>query len=155
MKKNVKAGKDPLAVFHHVGKIVRDVDRTAAHLKATGMGSFEPLIISPEEEIVEGKIVNDLKLKIRMGHIGPLKVELIEPVAGERSIWKDVLDRKGEGIHHLAFQVDDIEEAKAAMIEKGLEQIFFARFNKNGAAAYFSSHEIGGLILELFQPPHD
>ena len=147
MKKNVKAGKDPLAVFHHVGKIVRDVDRTAAHLKATGMGSFEPLIISPEEEIVEGKIVNDLKLKIRMGHIGPLKVELIEPVAGERSIWKDVLD--------LAFQVDDIEEAKAAMIEKGLEQIFFARFNKNGAAAYFSSHEIGGLILELFQPPHD
>lgn len=149
------SGKSHLLVFHHVGGIVKDADKTAEQCEAAGMGSFEPLMIKPEEEIIDGKVVEDLRLKIRMGHIGSVKVELIEPVAGKSSIWKDVLDRKGEGIHHLAFEVDDIEEAKAEMIAKGLRLIFFARFNKTGAAAYFETQEIGGLVLELFQPPVD
>ena len=121
-------------------------------IEAGWMASFDALIISREEEIVEAKVVDDFKLKIRMGHIGSLRMELIEPMAGKRSICKDVLDNKGEDIHHFVLQVDDIDEAKAAMIKKGLN-LFLARFKKNKAVAYFASYEFGGFALELLQPP--
>jgi methylmalonyl-CoA/ethylmalonyl-CoA epimerase len=146
-------GKSPLSNIHHVGVIVRDVDETAEYYESLGMGPFEPLIVNGEDERIRGKLINDLKLKIRMGHIGPIRMELIEPVTGTGSIWKEVLERKGEGIHHLAFVVDDIEKAKAELIEKGLKLIFSARFNKNGGAAYFETNKAGDLVLELFQPP--
>ena len=143
----------PLSSFHHVGSIVKDVDRTAAYYESLGLGPFEPLIVNGEEERIRGELIEDLELKIRMGYIGPVKIEMIEPVAGKGSIWKEILDSKGEGIHHIAFQVDDIEKAKADLLEKGLALIFSARFGKNGGAAYFKTDQIGGLVLELFRVP--
>jgi len=147
--------KTPLTNIHHVGAIVRDVDKTAEYYESLGMGPFEPLIIDGQEERIRGKLVDNLKLKIRMGHIGPIRMELIEPVAGRESIWKEVLESKGEGIHHLAFLVDNIEKAKAKLIEQGLNLIFSAKFGNGGGAAYFETDRIGGLVLELFQVPQD
>jgi catechol 2,3-dioxygenase-like lactoylglutathione lyase family enzyme len=146
-------GKSPFSQIHHVGAVVRDADQAAKHFESLGMGPFEPLIVSPQEERIRGKLIHDLKLKIRMGHIGPIRLELIEPVAGEESIWKEVLESKGEGIHHLAFAVDDIEKAKTDLIKEGLSLIFSARFNNSGGAAYFETDRIQGLVFELFQAP--
>jgi methylmalonyl-CoA/ethylmalonyl-CoA epimerase len=150
--KKMLAGKSALSNIHHVGAIVRDVDETAEYYESLGMGPFEPLIVNGKDTRIMGKLVHDLKLKIRMGHIGPIRIELIEPVTGAGSIWKEVLESKGEGIHHLAFVVEDIEKAKTELIEKGLNLIFSARFNKNGGAAYFETNKVGDLVLELFQP---
>lgn len=149
------AGKSPFLNIHHVGAIIRNADKTAEYYESLGMGPFEPLIVSGQDGRIRGKLVDDLKLKIRMGHIGPIRLELIEPVAGKESIWKEVLESKGEGIHHLAFNVDDIEKAKADLIEKGLKLIFSTKFKNDGGAAYFETDGIGGLVFELFQPPRE
>jgi catechol 2,3-dioxygenase-like lactoylglutathione lyase family enzyme len=146
-------GKSVLSNIHHVGTIVRDVDKTAEYYESLGMGPFEPLDVIGEDERIKGKLIYDLKLKIRMGHIGPIRMELIEPVTGTGSIWKEVLESKGEGIHHLAFGVDDIEKAKAELIEKGLNLIFSAKFKNGGGCGYFETDRVGHLVFELFQPP--
>ena len=152
---NMPEGISPLSNIHHVGAIVRDVDKTAAYFESLGMGPFEPLIVSGENERIRGRLIDDLELKIKMGRIGLIRWELIEPVAGEESIWKEFLESKGEGIHHLAFEVNDIEKAKADLIEKRLNLIFSAKFNKTGGAAYFETDRVGCLVLELFQPPQE
>ena len=147
------AGKSALSNIHHVGAIVRDADKTAAYYESLGMGPFEPLNVEGEDERIRGKLILDLKLKIKMGYIGPVRVELIEPVAGSESIWKEVLESKGEGIHHLAFVVDDIEKAKAELVKRGLSLIFTAKFKRGGGCGYFETGQIGSLVFELFQPP--
>jgi len=146
-------GKWPFSDIHHIGAIVRDVEKTAAYYESLGIGSFEPLIIDVQDQRVRGKLANDLELKVKMWNIGPIKVELIEPVAGKESIWKEVLERRGEGIHHLAFLIDNIEKAKAELIEKGLNLIFSAEMKPGGSCVYFETGQIGSLIFELFQPP--
>lgn len=146
-------GKWPFSDIHHIGAIVRDVDKTAAYYESLGIGSFKPLIIDVQDQRVRGRLANDLELKVKMWNIGPIKVELIEPVAGKESIWKEVLERRGEGIHHLAFRIDNIEKAKAELIEKGFNLIFSAEMKPGGSCAYFETGRIGSLVFELFQPP--
>lgn len=58
--------------------------------------------------------------KLAFINIGPnVALELIEPIGGA-SVWKDVLDEKGEGFHHIAFVVKDIDESITACENFGM-----------------------------------
>jgi len=151
----IEIGKSPFSQIHHIGAVVKDVDKTAEYYESLGMGSFERLILNPKERTMRGKPADDLKLKIRMAHVEPTRFELIEPVAGEGSIWKEFLESKGEGIHHLAFLVDDIDKEEAELVKKGLNVIFKVRFVNGGGTTYFETDKIGGVTFELFQRPQD
>jgi methylmalonyl-CoA/ethylmalonyl-CoA epimerase len=142
-----------LSNLHHVGAIVRDAAKTAEYYESLGMGSFERLMVNADEVWIRGKRVTDLRLKVRMVHIGDTRFELIQPVAGTESIWQEVLDRRGECIHHLGFVVDDLEKAKAEMAGNGLTLIFSARHTDGGGSSYFETAGTGGLVFELFQRP--
>lgn len=150
---NMSKGKWPLSDIHHVGAIVRNADKNAEYFESLGIGSFEPLGVEGYDEIVRGELVTDLKLNIRMGEIGSIRLEMIEPVEGKKSIWKEFLEAKGEGIHHLAYMVDDIDKARDELVRRGLNLIFTVKFRSGGGGAYFETDGIGGLVLELFQPP--
>lgn len=151
----IESGKSPFSELHHIGFIVRDADKVAEYYESLGLGPFERLTPSPKERILRGKPADDLKLKIRMAHVSPLRFELIEPVTGEGSIWKEFLESKGEGISHVAFLVDDIDKAEAELVEKGYKVIFRVRFANGGGTTYFETNEIGGVIFEFFQRPDD
>ena len=145
----------PFSDFHHVGIVVRDVDKAAEHYESLGIGPFEPLIIYAAERRIRGELVDDLKLKIRMAHVGTTRFELIEPVGGKISLHKEFLESRAGGIHHLAFVVDDIDNAEAELVKKGLNLIFSSRFKNGGGAAYFQSDKPGTVLFELFQRPRD
>jgi methylmalonyl-CoA/ethylmalonyl-CoA epimerase len=150
----ISSGEWPLSEVHHLGAIVRDADKTAGYFESLGMGSFEPLGVEGYDERIGGELLTDLKLNIRMGEIGSIRLEMIEPVEGKKSIWKEFLERKGEGIHHLAYMVDDIDKARDELVRRGLNLIFTVKFRSGGGGAYFETDGIGGLVLELFQPPN-
>lgn len=86
------------------------------------------------------------KIKIKMATIGPLGLELTEPVEGD-NYNTTYLKAHGEGANHIAFQVDDlaaeIEELKA----KGVPIMYYAK----GAYAYVDTRKVGGVVIELFQ----
>lgn len=140
--------------FHHVGIIVRDVDKVVNFYEALGIGPFEPLIITAKERKLKGKPLSGLKLKIRVAHVGPTRIEAIQPLEGTGP-WFEFLEKHGEGIAHIAFVVKDIEKSKAELTARGLKILFETWFENGGAAAYFESDEIGWSVLEIIQRPTD
>lgn len=68
------------------------------------------------------EVVADQKVKTAFFMVGQTKIELLESTDPEGSIGK-FIEKKGEGIHHLAFAVDNIEQALADAETNGIQLI--------------------------------
>jgi methylmalonyl-CoA/ethylmalonyl-CoA epimerase len=95
---------------------------------------------------------------MRIGFIpvGDSSVELLEDVSGSSAIRK-YLDKNGEGIHHIAFEVDDIHQAVKELKEGGYRLIDETpREGAHGMTVAFM-HPKGthGMLVELVQPTSD
>lgn len=66
--------------------------------------------------------VAEQKVRVAMFQAGDAKIELLEPTSEESPIAK-FIEKKGEGIHHIAFETDNIESEIASVKEKGLDMI--------------------------------
>ena len=66
--------------------------------------------------------VADQKVKTAFFKIGQTKIELLEPT-GEDSTIARFIEKRGEGIHHIAFAVSDVQDALNEMKEKGVQLI--------------------------------
>jgi methylmalonyl-CoA/ethylmalonyl-CoA epimerase len=143
--------------FHHVALVVRDMDKAIAHYQSLGIGPFRAPPVEPTSIKLYGKPIptDYFTRKETLGKMGPINLQLVQP-GEEESTWKEFLETKGEGVHHLGFFVDDIEKEEAEFAEKGFEIIISSRFKGGGGAAYIDiGKEVGGIIIELIQsPPH-
>ena len=131
-----------------VGIVVRDLDKTAAFYYSTfGIGPFS---IMPEVKfegvILRGQSTN-AKIKVAFAQSGSLQIELIQPLEGE-NIYTEFLRSKGEGLHHLGFQVDDFEGMLAKFKSRGIEPIFWLNMGFM-AFAYLDTDRVGGIMVEL------
>jgi catechol 2,3-dioxygenase-like lactoylglutathione lyase family enzyme len=87
--------------------------------------------------------------KLAFFRTGQVVLELIEPVGGGTS-WKEHLDQYGEGVHHIAFQVSDLEGSVRRLETQGYPEIHRGRYDKdNGTYVYFDTMKQLGLVLEL------
>lgn len=68
------------------------------------------------------EVVEDQKVKTAFFKVGQTKIELLEPTCEESTIAK-YIEKRGEGIHHIAFAVDDTDESLKEMEEKGIRLI--------------------------------
>lgn len=144
----VETGKSPFSKLRDVVVVVRDLDKAIEFYQSLGIGPFEANVSAAVmDRRVYGKSSN-AKLKGAKTQIGPVELNLIEPVEGE-SVQREFLDRKGEGINKLGFEVNDLDKEVAKMEEKGLKVISFGRFPSGGGFAYFDTREVGGIILAL------
>lgn len=98
--------------------------------------------------------VADQKVKTAFFRIGTTKIELLEPTSPESTIAK-FIEKKGEGIHHLAFAVDDVAESLKEAEEKGVQLIDKAP--RNGAEglqiAFLHPKSTQGVLTEFCQEP--
>jgi methylmalonyl-CoA/ethylmalonyl-CoA epimerase len=129
--------------FDHVGIAVKSIDQTLPIYSK--MGDFE---IKRTE--VEGQ-----KVKIALLKAGETSVELLEPSSEESSLAKFLRD-KGEGLHHIAFAVDDIEASMAQLREQGYRFIYDKPADgKFGSRVNFiHPKSAGGVLVELTQNKH-
>jgi len=85
------------------------------------------------------------------GRWSDIVFEWIEPIAGP-SVYDEHLERHGEGFHHLAFNVSDMDEAVAALRARGLEVTMSGGWDSGGSQgrfAYLDTERHGGVALEL------
>ena len=99
--------------------------------------------------------VADQKVRVAMLGIGESKIELLEPTSPDSPIAK-FLDKNGPGIHHIAYEVDDVAQAIEQMIAEGARMIDqVPRDGAHGTRIAFvhpkSSH---GVLTELCQIGH-
>jgi Glyoxalase/Bleomycin resistance protein/Dioxygenase superfamily len=131
-----------------VGVVVKDVEKTIERLTSLGFGPFEPKIFPPDaKQWFRGEPM-DAKFKIFATRMGPVEFELIQPVEG-KSPHREFLDRKGEGIQHLAFAVKDLAAEINQLTRKGSKVELKA--NLQDADVAYIDLNIGGLVVELIQ----
>ena len=76
-------------------------------------------------------------------------IELIRPLHADSAVGR-FLERRGEGLHHIAFAVDDISAALQALGEEGVELIDQApRPGAHGQVAFLHPRGTGGVLVEL------
>lgn len=87
------------------------------------------------------------RAKLAFLNLENIVLELIQPVDGP-STWQDFLDRHGEGIHHIAFQVENLEETLEKFSKMGIKVEQKGDF-KEGCYVYTSPKNDLGAIIEL------
>ncbi len=85
---------------------------------------------------------------------GGTHLELLEPLGEDGPIAK-YLEKRGEGIHHLCLEVDDIEAVLARLAAKGVEPLppGVRKGAGNCTVAFLHPKQTGGVLLELSQKP--
>ena len=151
--KKIPLGGSPFTEVHHVGIIVSDVEKTAEYYGTFKVGPFELVQIERKERLLYGNPIEDLNLKVMQTHVGPIRVELVQPIGGDEYLWMQTLKTRGEGIAHIAFVVDDLDKEEVGLAEAGVEAFWKARYYNGGSVAYFDTSKIGGVTFELIQRP--
>jgi methylmalonyl-CoA/ethylmalonyl-CoA epimerase len=131
-----------LGRIDHVGVAVEDMDGALTLYRDTlGM----PLA---HRETVEEQGVDAALLDVGDGH-----VELLSPLGPETPVGK-YLARKGPGLHHVAYAVDDIDAALARLKDAGLRLIDETPRTgiRNSRVAFVHPGAVGGVLTEIVQP---
>lgn len=86
--------------------------------------------------------------------LGDSEIELLRPLDGESGIGK-YLAKRGQGMHHVCVEVDDIEAAIARLVEHGVEMINDTpRVREEGTRyAFVHPKSASGVLVELYQKP--
>ena len=138
-----------------IGIIVHDVEKYAKSY-AEFFGVEVPQIIISETEDKAKTRYNGQSTKARVKqaffYFDNISIELLEPV-GEPSTWKDYLDSHGEGVHHIAFEVKDMDDRIMEMQDRGANLIQQGQWTSysGGRYAYFDSNDQLAVILELLE----
>jgi len=132
-------------LIDHVGVAVSDLDRAIALYEGTfGM----PLV---HRETVEEQGVEAALLDVGDGH-----VELLSPLGPDTVVGKFV-EKRGEGLHHVAYRVDDIDAVLAELKDAGVDLIDSdARIGiRRSRVAFLHPKSTGGVLTELVEPAAD
>lgn len=126
----------------HVGVAVEDIDSALALYEQ----SFEMELA--HRETVESQGVEAILLDVGDGH-----VELLRPLGPETAVGK-FLARKGPGLHHVAYAVEDIDATLAKLSAAGLELIDSEpRVGiRESRVAFLHPRSTGGVLTEIVEP---
>ncbi|MBU7044034.1 MAG: methylmalonyl-CoA epimerase [Theionarchaea archaeon] len=131
--------KSTAVKVHHVGIAVQSLDRK----------EFWDTFLDVKADQV--KEIAEQKTKIAFLPVGETLIELLEPL-GEGPI-STFLEKRGEGIHHIAIQVTDIEDTLARMKASGIRLIDeVPKQGAEGKIAFVHPKSTGGILLELVEP---
>jgi methylmalonyl-CoA epimerase len=103
-------------------------------------------------KITDIEIVADQKVKIAVIPVGDIRIELLEPTDPEGPVGKHIKAR-GEGLHHVAFQVDDISAVLDSLQKKNIPLIDKTpRIGGGHAQIAFLHPKATKALIELTQP---
>jgi methylmalonyl-CoA/ethylmalonyl-CoA epimerase len=126
----------------HIGVAVEDVDAALGLYEK----SFEMALA--HRETVESQGVEAVLLDVGEGH-----VELLRPLGPETPVGR-FLARKGPGLHHVAYRVEDIDATLEKLAAAGLELIDRkARVGiRESRVAFLHPRSTGGVLTEIVEP---
>lgn len=131
-----------LGKIHHVAIVVRSIDAS--------LPLWRDLLGLEVEEVMD--IPTD-RVRIAFLGVGESKVELVEPTDDTTGVSR-FLESKGEGFHHVCFEVDNLAEALIRLELDGLELIDTApRRGAEGPVAFIHPRSCQGVLVELIEAP--
>jgi len=130
--------------LHHVAIVVASIEEARrTYVDVLGFRAGEP------------EHVADQKVNVLVCMAGAQRIELVEPASSDSPVTK-FLEKRGGGLHHLAYRVEDLSAALAHLEAAGLRLIDKApRPGAHGTQiAFLHPSSTGGVLTELVQEPH-
>ncbi len=128
--------------INHIGIAVRSIEAQRSFYEGTLGATFEGV-----------EVVTDQKVRVGFFRIGDVRLELLEP-SDPASTVAAFIAKRGEGLHHVAFTVEKIEDRIAELKQAGLRMI--DETPRPGAhhmrIAFVHPKSTGGVLTELCEP---
>lgn len=144
--------------FMHVGVVVNNIEDALKRMEK--LAAFDQYVVVdfPPKEMNREEVQlyyhgekNWYTARFCFIPMGSTEIELIEPLEGE-SVWKDFLREKGEGVHHLKYEVESLNEAMAFFKSKGIACTQYGSAvgkNLGKTWAYFDTTADLGYVIEV------
>jgi methylmalonyl-CoA epimerase len=128
--------------IHHVAIAVKSLDEALRFYRDT-------LGLSVHEQATR----EDQGVRAAVLTIGQSEIEILEPLGPETPVGR-FLERRGEGLHHICLQTDDIDKDLAGLKAQGVELIDQEpREGLAGRICFIHPRSTSGVLVELAQPP--
>jgi methylmalonyl-CoA/ethylmalonyl-CoA epimerase len=132
----------PVKAVNHIGIAVRSIDAQRPFYEGTLGAVFEG-----------AEVVPDQKVRVAFFRIGDVRLELLEPTESSGTV-AAFLEKRGEGLHHVAFTVANLEERIAELKRAGVRMI--DETPRPGAhhmrIAFLHPKSTFGVLTELCEP---
>ena len=146
------AAKKNLKKLGHVGVVVKDINKAIAYFEKLGIGPFE---VGGGKKIFAIDFKGELHGKpakwtttISFARMGETELELLEPTKGNQAL-KESLDKTGEGLHHIGFLTDSLEDEIENLKKSGAGIWTMAREDNGGGFLYSDPSPVGGIAIEF------
>jgi methylmalonyl-CoA epimerase len=131
-----------LGKIHHVAVVVRSLDAALTFYRDLLGLELETVMDIPSDRV-----------RIAFLPIGEVKVELVEPTDDTTGVAR-FLESRGEGFHHVCFEVDNLAESLLRLEIDGVELIDTApRRGAEGPVAFIHPRSCHGVLVELIEAP--
>ena len=136
--------------------VSRDYRQTMIGLASLGIMPWRVYTFDPQT-VTAGTYrghPSDFSMKVCFAGSGDLTWEIIQPLSGP-TIFAEHLEQHGEGLHHLAFDCNDLpwEDRIAAFEKLGFAVIQSGKWMDQNAFAFFGTEEATGAIFETYEFP--
>lgn len=133
-----------LTKINHIGIAVKSLEESLPFYRDNLGMSFAGI-----------ETVEEQKVRVAMLQVGESKIELLEPTSEDSPVAR-FIDKNGVGIHHIAYEVTDIEAAISKLKSEGCRMI--DQEPRCGAhdtrIAFLHPKSSGGVLTEICQPGH-
>lgn len=154
---NVKSftSKDQILTSKNITQVaivVKDIDKARnewAKVLGTEVPEASVAESHPSRPTRYMGVRSDDKAKLAFFAMDNLQIELIQPLGG-KSTWQEFLDKNGEGIHHIAFNVKDINGVEKQFAMQEMPTVQNGGWD-GGAYSYIDASKNLGCILELLE----
>jgi methylmalonyl-CoA/ethylmalonyl-CoA epimerase len=152
--KMAEAEKIELKQVFQVSVVVKDIQKAMEHYwKIFGIGPWQIYTFQPPDltnTTLHGK-PEPYTMRLATAQIGTVQWELIEPLDA-RSTYKEFLEQKGEGLHHVAVTVEDFDKTVAALEKQGMGILMSGTWHGT-TYVYMDTEQALGTITEICKVP--
>jgi len=144
------ANEDPFRRITQYAFVVRDVHKVSAYSERIGLGALPIERNVSLDRVYRGR-PGVFEMLLGWGRQGDVVFEWIQSTVGP-NVYDEHLQQRGEGFHHLGFNVADMDAAVAKLRSRGLEVTMSGGWNVNGHEgrfAYLDADKHGGVAIEL------
>jgi methylmalonyl-CoA epimerase len=123
----------------HLGMAVKDLEEAREFYRSVfGLESSEPII------------GGDGTIKVSMVRVGSTLIELLQPI-GNEGVMAKFLEKRGEGFHHICYEVEDIQVEIASIKAAGLEVLGEPKPGAEGMSVFLHPKGTHGVLVEFVE----
>ena len=123
----------------HLGVAVKDLEEARNYYRSVfGLESSDPII------------GGDGAIKVSMVEVGNAIIELLQPI-GDEGVMAKFLEKRGEGFHHICYDVDDINAEVDSLKAKGMDVMGEPRPGAEGMSVFLHPRGTHGVLVEFVE----